>query len=546
MAHNGNTRIYVTGPSGSGKTTVGNILAEKLGWKWLDLDQEIERVEQTSIASIFERGETYFRLAESRALYATANHSNIVVSVGGGAVISEENRDFIANNGVSIALMADPLVLYARIKDQSEHRPLLRNGGLAAVQQQFANRKAYYQQMDTMIETDHNSPQMVADAILGKLIARGALDRSESSLRIVRVQTASGSYPIYIQRGILRRSAEIIFSELQLPHRCVLICDEHTHALYAESLKTLFQEHNCDTQIVVTPSGESNKTLQTVEKIYQDLLSRKHERSEAIIALGGGVIGDMAGFTAATYVRGTPLIHIPTTLLAQVDSSIGGKTGVNFGAFKNMIGSFYQPRAVIIDPDLLLTLPERIYNEGFGEIVKCAMIGDKPLFETLENGHENCANKNSRLLEQVIGDTVAFKAAIVSADEREADVRMALNYGHTIGHALESVTEFSALLHGEAVFAGMEIEGNIAVQIGLLAPEQLARQNQLIAHIRRFEHKALIQNIDPVKLLEAAQTDKKSKDGKVRWVLPNAIGSYTINITVPDDVALRSIQMVQK
>ncbi len=539
-----NTRIYITGPSGSGKTTVGQILAEKLGWQWIDLDQEIERVEQASVSMLFERGETYFRLAESRALFATENQRNVVVSVGGGAIMKEENRDFIANCGVSVALLAEPNVLYTRIKDHCEQRPLLRNGGLEAVQQQYAHRKAYYQQMDVQIETDQKNPQMAADTILGKLIAYGALERSESALRIVRAQTASGSCPIYIQRGILRRFAEILFTELQLPRRCVLICDENTHALFAESLLARFQQH-CDMKILVTPSGENNKTLQTVEKIYQELLSRKHERGEAIIALGGGVIGDMAGFAAATYVRGTPLIHIPTTLLAQVDSSIGGKTGVNFGAYKNMIGSFYQPRAVIIDPDLLLTLPERIYNEGFGEIVKCAMIGDRPLFETLENWHENCTNKNTRLLEQIIGDTVAFKAAIVSADEREADMRMALNYGHTIGHALESVTEFSSLLHGEAVFAGMEIEGSIAMQMGILAPDQLARQNQLIEKIRRFDHKSILQSVDPRRLLEAAQSDKKSKDGKVRWVLPNDIGSYTINSSVPDDVVFRAMQMLR-
>jgi 3-dehydroquinate synthase len=290
-----------------------------------------------------------------------------------------------------------------------------------------------------------------------------------------------------------------------------------------------------DTEPILVPDGERFKQLQTVSRVYETLIRAAADRASTLITFGGGVIGDMAGFAAATYLRGVALAHVPTTLLAQVDSAIGGKVGVNHALGKNLIGAFHQPHAVIVDPSLLGTLPRREFRAGLYEVIKYGMTSSPGLFERIARERTEIFARKPEVLAAVIGESCRIKAAVVSADEREAGLRRILNFGHTAGHALEAVTKYRRYRHGEAVAYGMLVAADVAVARGALAERDRKALADLIASLGPLPP---IGDIATAQILDAMQHDKKVVAGRLHFVLPTSIGATAI----VDDVTRKELK----
>ncbi|QIR40744.1 3-dehydroquinate synthase [Tolypothrix sp. PCC 7910] len=349
------------------------------------------------------------------------------------------------------------------------------------------------------------------------------------------------SYEIAIAPGSLDQLGEKMTS-LQLGKKVLVVSNPTIFKHYGDrainSLKTAgFEVYSC-----ILPAGERFKNLNSIQKIYDAALENRLERSATIVALGGGVIGDMAGFAAATWLRGISVVQVPTTLLAMVDSAIGGKTGVNHPQGKNLIGAFHQPRLVLIDPEVLKTLPVREFRAGMAEVIKYGVIWDAELFAQMEaSKHLNQLRYiKPELIETILIKSCQAKADVVSKDEKEAGLRAILNYGHTIGHAVESLTGYRLVNHGEAVGIGMVAAGQIAVELGMWIKEETERQNALIQ--KAGLPTQLPSGVDIAAIIDALQLDKKVKAGKVRFVLPTQMGVVTVTDEVPADTIRQVLQ----
>jgi 3-dehydroquinate synthase len=281
--------------------------------------------------------------------------------------------------------------------------------------------------------------------------------------------------------------------------------------------------------------GEQAKRLATVEKLAEQMIAAGGDRASVVIAFGGGIVNDVGGFLAAVFMRGIPVLQVPTTLLAQVDAGVGGKTGVNLVSGKNLIGSFHQPLAVLIDPDVLTTLPEREYHAGLFEVLKCGVIRSPELFRTLSSQAPEVLARSAGVLDQIIAESVRIKAEVVSADEKESDLRRILNFGHTIGHALEAETAYERFLHGEAIAFGMKAATHLAHLTGYLSAEDAAEILDLIA---RYNPRQPLDGIDPARLVARLGSDKKTVKGTVHFVLPETIGSVKVVSGLPPETVL--------
>jgi 3-dehydroquinate synthase len=323
-----------------------------------------------------------------------------------------------------------------------------------------------------------------------------------------------------------------------------IVTDTKVGRLYSEPIQNLLQGAGFDPQVLTIPAGESSKSLEYWQQILNWLVENKAERQEALVALGGGVVGDLTGFVAACYHRGIPLIQVPTSLLAQVDSAIGGKTGINHTKGKNLIGAIYQPALIIVDPACILTLPDRVYREGWAEIVKYGVILDADLFKLLETHAPSLyARKGDALLvTKIITRCIQLKMDVVGADERDSGLRNILNYGHTFGHALEALTDYGTWLHGEVVSIGMEVAAQIAVSRGLLPSEDAMRQRRLL---QALGLPISYSGVDTETILTAMQRDKKVRAGRMRWVLPTHIGHAEIYDDIPLEMVRDAIEAVR-
>jgi 3-dehydroquinate synthase len=291
--------------------------------------------------------------------------------------------------------------------------------------------------------------------------------------------------------------------------------------------------------VIFYPGGESKKRLGEIESMAEQMLAAGADRSSVVVAFGGGIVNDTGGFLAAIFMRGIPVIQIPTTLLAQVDAAVGGKTGVNLISGKNLLGSFHQPLAVLIDPDVLATLPEREYRAGLYEIIKCGVIRDANLFRILDEGIASVLAKDPSVVERIIADAVRIKAEVVSADEREGGLRRILNFGHTVGHALEAETHYSQFLHGEAVAFGMRVATVLAERV-----TDLKDGPDIDRVIVNYGPIPSLNGISASNLAKRLVSDKKTIQGNVHFVLPTKIGEVTVVSGVDDRVVLESIQAV--
>ncbi|MFN6568147.1 3-dehydroquinate synthase [Dendronalium sp. ChiSLP03b] len=351
---------------------------------------------------------------------------------------------------------------------------------------------------------------------------------------IINVNLPQQSYEIAIAPSSLEQLGQYM-TDLQLGKKVLVVSNPTIFKHYGEKAIASLKSAGFEVASCSLPAGERYKNLNSIQKLYDIALENRLERSSTMVALGGGVIGDMTGFAAATWLRGINVVQVPTTLLAMVDSSIGGKTGVNHPHGKNLIGAFHQPRSVLIDPEVLKTLPMREFRAGMAEVIKYGVIWDAELFSQME------ASKNLNQLRYIKPEFISTiltrscqaKADVVGKDEKEAGLRAILNYGHTIGHAVESLTGYRLVNHGEAVAIGMVAAGQIAVDLGLWQQEDTERQNALIQ--KAGLPTKLPDGVDIEAIIEALQLDKKVKAGKVRFILPTQIGVVTIKDDVPSE-----------
>ena len=342
-----------------------------------------------------------------------------------------------------------------------------------------------------------------------------------------RVPVALGdrSYEIVIQPGILSKIGHVL-QDAGCSGRVGIVTNPVVHRLYGRMAHRALSQAGFSPFFIIVPDGEQAKTMKWLAKIIDALVTRRVERQDVILALGGGVTGDVAGFAASTYLRGIPFVQVPTTLVAQVDSSVGGKTGVNHPQGKNLIGAFYQPRIVIIDPRVIKTLPPRQWIAGLAEVIKYGMIADKPFFEYLEQHVEGLRNQSDDVMPHVLRRCCEIKAEVVAGDEREADRRRILNYGHTVGHALEALGHYKKWIHGEAVGLGMVHEASIAQYLGLCSSDVVERQDDLIKRVGLPS--AIPKSMKFLDLWQAMQHDKKVVKGGIHCVLPKRIGEVCV------------------
>lgn len=348
----------------------------------------------------------------------------------------------------------------------------------------------------------------------------------------IRVELGDRSYNIVIDNNVLENIGKNL-EKFEFSRKIALVSNPTIYNLYGDIVAKSIRDAGFDMVKIIVPDGEEYKNLLWVQNIYGELLSAKLDRKSAIIALGGGVIGDIAGFAASTYMRGIDFIQVPTTLLAQVDSSVGGKTGVNHSLGKNMIGAFWQPRVVWIDINTLKSLPRREFVSGLAEVIKYGVIWDEELFEFLEANKEIVLDLNENALTYVIKRSCEIKSEVVSKDERELGLRAILNYGHTIGHAVETLTGYKKYFHGEAVAIGMNIEAKLSHILGFIDEKYVKRINALI---ELFGLPSVMPvEIDSNELLTTMQIDKKTVEGEVKFILPEKIGSARIHTGVTSE-----------
>ena len=349
-------------------------------------------------------------------------------------------------------------------------------------------------------------------------------------------------YQAWIENGLLARSGSILSDLLPKASRVFVVTVPPVRRRWGAKFLASLKSSGFDPQVIVMPDGEPTKRLATVEKMAEKLAKLGADRRAVIIALGGGVVGDVAGLLASLYMRGVEFVQVPTTVLAQVDASVGGKTGVNLLAGKNLVGTFYHPRVVLIDPTVLKTLPEREFRSGLYEALKCGIIGNVELFIRFEQNRARILKRDPGELEWLIAQSVRLKAEVVSADEHEGGLRRVLNLGHTIGHALEAESNYRGFLHGEAVAWGMVAATNIALSVGRTDSVTAGRITDSVLSLGRLPDV----NVSSRKILARLQSDKKTQNGVVHFILPREIGKVEVASDVPESAVLDSVEELRR
>ncbi|MBI3604775.1 MAG: 3-dehydroquinate synthase [Nitrospirae bacterium] len=515
-------QIVLVGFMGVGKSTIGRLLSRETGFPFIDTDQKIVEKEQKTIPEIFhEKGEPYFRMIERELIKKiTEREAAQVIATGGGALLDPENVRNLKRRGILICLKASAEEILKRVKN-GRNRPLLQSDNLSeTIPNLMKQREESYETADMVIQTDHKKPHQIYDEIKNRLSVLPSVDQFSISVELGREK----SYPIHLGTGSLRQ----IGGHLAGPTRdkIAIITNPLVWKLHGAALKQSLVQSGFNPLVIQIPDGERYKTLSSANTVYGELLKNKFERSSPILAFGGGVIGDLAGFVSGTFLRGTPFIQVPTTLIAQVDSSIGGKTGVNHPLGKNLIGVFHQPKFVWIDTELLQTLKKRDYISGLGEVVKYGVIADARLFEFLEQNKERILAREPEALFHLVKRSCEIKAGVVSQDEKESGIRKTLNYGHTMGHALESATHYQKYRHGEAIGIGMHFAALLGVKTQDCSEALVKRQEALIESLQLPA--ALPGSLRGSDLLNSMSLDKKVQEGKIYFILPQKIGEVTI------------------
>jgi 3-dehydroquinate synthase len=498
--------LFLYGPSCSGKSAAGLILAKALDLPFYDLDKEIESHAGTTIDAIFEQeGEAHFRVVEKAILAETIQKSDeAIIALGGGALLNTENRVSAEAAGRILCLRAGVKTLLGRLAGADSVRPLLNADPENALKSYLNNRATHYDSFPYQLNTDPLSLDETAW-------------EAQKLFGHFRIKQMGNPYDVRVKRG----SLSVLGYELEkrgLGGPICVVADTNTE-IYGKQAVASLTTSGYSAFLKVIPAGETHKTIDTVQELWSAFLAHGLERGSTIVAVGGGVVGDLAGFAAATYLRGIQWVSVPTTLLAMVDASIGGKTGADLPVGKNLIGAFHAPALVQVDPDVLTTLPEREIRAGMAEVIKAAVIADYDLFTRCQN----IDLKND--LAAIIPAAMSIKIQIIENDPYESSVRALLNFGHTIGHAVEHGSGFD-LLHGEAIAIGMHLETKLAEKLGI-ATSGLAGEL-----VKLLQQVGLPTEIPPgipsETLLKTMQLDKKKVDGELKFALPERIGDATL------------------
>jgi len=485
------THIFLYGPPGTGKSTVGKKIAASLKLPFVDLDRVIETNAGMSIPQVMEtQGEPAFRDLETAALKKVIAESAAVIALGGGALLRDENRAIAESSGQVLLLMAQLKTLLYRLDNDSSKRPLLTDDLDTKLSALMEKREAHYNSFPLQIHVDDKTADQNARQ------AQIALGRHHLS--------AMGEYDV-----VVGQVSNLTNHPMQNP---IIVTDENVAKFHLEKLQAIL-----NAKAVIIPAGEEHKTLETISFLWKSFLENGLDRKSTVIALGGGVVGDMTGFAAATYMRGINWVAVPTTLLSMVDASIGGKTGFDLPQGKNLVGAFYPPKLVLADPSLLLTLSERELRSGMAEVVKHGIISDPDLF-AMCNRSMDWVKAN---LEEVVKRAMAVKIKVIEEDPYEKGFRAALNLGHTVGHAVELVSGFQ-LRHGEAVAIGMAVEAAYAARVGLAGSGVVkAVQDSLSALNLPI---AIPKEMPCEEIIRAMRMDKKKNAKVIRFALPVEIG----------------------
>lgn len=513
--------VILYGPPGSGKTTVGEALARKLGREFLDTDAVLEARTGLSVPALFaQRGEAEFRRIETEVCAELGARDGLVIAPGGGALLNADNRAALERNGLIVCLRAAPDVLLERLQ-RAGGRPLLAGDDPAAkLRALLEARRALYDSFPEQLDTSQQTPDQIADAIV-QLIQP----------RTLTVNAPGLQHEIVLGYGLLARLPELLV-ERGLSGPALEVTDENVQraAMDGERWTTVYRLPSA----VLSP-GERHKTLDTIRQLYEAFLQHDLNRQSLIIALGGGVIGDLAGFAAATFMRGLRWVNVPTTLLAMVDASLGGKTGVDLPQGKNLVGAFHPPALVVSDPFVLTTLPRAEFCAGLAEVIKHGLIGDPLLFEALEHAS---AFGSLDQLERAI----RVKVDVVETDPFEKSRRATLNLGHTVGHGVEAASGF-ALRHGEAVAVGLWAETWLAEETGLAERGLTERVERVLT---RHGLPTRAPGLDPHAIRARMSADKKKAGGQLRFALPRAVGEAVWGLTLDEALITRALQLITR
>jgi len=552
------SRIVLTGFSGTGKSTVGPLLARMLGWELLDTDAMVEE-QHGPIGDIFrKRGEAHFRELEADALREACSRENAVIVGGGGLVISSKCRRLMADGGFVVCLEARPETILQRLREDdnvvSFLRPLLDAGDhLGRIRELKAARQSVYALCDWTVHVDSLAPEQVVEEIVRARdrlssasfsdpdrLADAAKETVASDSAAVVLTNSSSHYPVIVRWGALAELGPRL-RDAGIAQRVYVISDEQVWHHIGDEVDASLSAAEVPFESYVVPPGEATKTLETASVIYDWLIEKKTERGHTIVTVGGGMVTDLGGYVAATFARGLPLVHVPTTVLGMVDAAIGGKVAVNHTRAKNMIGAFYQPRMVLADPAVLRTLSPREHS-GWAEAIKHAMIADEDYLRFFEENSEKILKLDPEVTTEAISRSVAIKAGVVTADEKETTGwRATLNYGHTLAHAIESTTNYERFRHGEADAIGMMCAAEISRGMGLLSEDVIGRQR---AVLERFKLPTSADGLDRERIMAAIALDKKVQASKVRWVLLEGIGSAVVRDDVPPEVVDAALDTV--
>lgn len=515
-------KIVITGFMGTGKTTIGKALSEKLSMDFLDTDEIIEKRESLPVMEIFERhGEEYFRKLEREVSKGLEDSKNIIISTGGKTLLFMENLLSLSKNGILITLKTNPDELWERLKTDSR-RPLLKGISREKFITLYKEREKEYEKLPNKIDLSHLMEKEAVEKVFH------FLTKSSGNFE---VKVGGEISKIYFERFLLKRLNEI--PEFKKEGKIFLICDRKIYNIYQEYLKVF-------PLIFLLPSRDRSKNLKNVVKLWKWLIKENVKRDSIIVSMGGGVVGDIAGFVSSTILRGVTHYHIPTTLLSMLDSSIGGKNGINFQSVKNAIGTINPPCKIFIDPLFLITIPRKELFSGLVEGIKSGLIGDPEILNIIEKNLSLIKLMDIEKIEEIMIRSINVKKKIVEEDPFEKkDIRKFLNLGHTLAHAIESYLKYR-ISHGEAVGIGLIYSLGISERLGF-CPSGLKERIRNLIH--KLQLKTSIKG-NRIKILELMRKDKKSTEKGIDFVLLKELGEPFLFKGISEEILLESMKEV--
>ncbi|GAB2870535.1 hypothetical protein GCM10027277_44820 [Pseudoduganella ginsengisoli] len=536
------------GLMGAGKTTIGRLLARKLGMQFIDSDHEIEARTGASIPWIFEiEGEQSFRRREAEVIRELTAQSGIVLATGGGAILNPQSRQFLRERGTVIYLRASITSILQRTA-HDKNRPLLQTADpRKKLEELMAQREPLYEELaHLVVDTGRPNVQSMVHMILNQLDARACESApnciteaqpsmTEQTTILLNVDLGERSYPISIAPSQLDDGA--LLARHVTGSKVAIVTNTTVAPLYLDKVKAPLLAQGKQVIDIILPDGEEYKNWASLMQVFDALLANKADRKCTLIALGGGVIGDLTGYAAASYMRGVDFIQVPTTLLSQVDSSVGGKTGINHPLGKNMIGAFYQPRVVIADTSTLETLPDRELSAGLAEVIKHGAIIDAEFFDWIEANIGKLVARDKASLAYAIARSCEIKADVVRQDEREGGLRAILNFGHTFGHAIEAGLGYGEWLHGEAVGCGMVMAADLSHRMGFIDADTVQRVRKLV---KAAGLPTVAPDLGVQRWLELMEVDKKNEGGAIKFILLKPLGKPSIT-NAPQDLLLATL-----